>query len=113
MKIECILCPIDLSPDSDEALRYAVALSRAYNAELILLHCDTRQPTADLNAHNLAAQTIRRALVKYSGDPDLNGLDWKSVVITSDDVGEAIARQAAILRVDLIVMRSRRRPHRA
>src|SRR6266487_2344143 len=40
MKIECILCPTDLSPNSDEALRYAIALTRAYNAELILLHCD-------------------------------------------------------------------------
>ena len=39
MKIECILCPTDLSADSDEALRYAIALSRAYDAELILLHC--------------------------------------------------------------------------
>jgi nucleotide-binding universal stress UspA family protein len=113
MKIESILCPTDLSPDSDEALRYAVALSRAYSAELILLHCDTGEISADANAHDAAAQTIRQALGRYSGDPDLTSLDWKSMVITSDDVGEAITRQAAILRVDLIVMRSRRRPHRA
>src|SRR6185503_5045903 len=58
-------------------------------------------------------QTIKRALVRYSGDAELGNLDWKSVVIASDDVGEAITRQAAILKVDLIVMRSRRRPHRA
>src|SRR5207237_10460352 len=64
-------------------------------------------------AHDSAAQTIKDALVKYSGSADLEGLDWKSVVITCDDTGEAIAREAAILRVDLIVMRSRRRPHRA
>ena len=113
MKIESILCPIDLSPNSDEALRYAVALARAYSAELILLHCDTGEPSTDPNAHEAAAKTIRQALVQYSGDPDLTGLDWKSVVLTSDDVGEAIAREAAILRADLIVMRSRRRPHRA
>jgi universal stress protein A len=113
MKIESILCPTDLSPDSDEALRYAVALSRAYEAELILLHCDAGQVSTDVNAHDAAAQTIKQALVRYSGDSDLSGLEWKSVVITSDDVGEAITRHAAILRVDLIVMRSRRRPHRA
>lgn len=113
MKIESILCPTDLSPDSDEALRYAVALSRAYNAELILLHCETGEIAADVNAHDAAAKTIRQALVRYSGDPDLAGLEWKSVVTTSDDVGEAITRHAAILKVDLIVMRSRRRPHRA
>ncbi len=113
MKIESILCPTDLSPDSDEALRYAVALSRAYDAELVLLHCDTSSPTTNPNAHDQAAQTVKAALVKYWGSEDLNGLDWKSVVITCDDVGEGIAHHAAILRVDLIVMRSRRRPHRA
>jgi nucleotide-binding universal stress UspA family protein len=113
MKIESILCPTDLSSDSDEALRYAVAMARAYDAELILLHCDTSIPTADANAHDEAARTVSKALGQYWGSEDLQGLDWKSVVITCDDVGEAIAHQAAILRVDLIVMRSRRRPHRA
>jgi nucleotide-binding universal stress UspA family protein len=52
-------------------------------------------------------------LVKYTSSDDLARLVWKSVVISSDDVGEAIVRQAAIHRADLIVMRSRRRPHRA
>ena len=111
MKIECILCPTDLSPDSDEALRYAIALSRAYNAELLLLHCDlsgAQTPSYDENA-----ETIRKALQKHSGSEDLNGLDWKSLVVTCDDAGEAIAREAARYCVDLIVMRSRRRPHRA
>ena len=111
MKIECILCPTDLSPDSDEALRYAIALSRAYSAELILLHCD---PTEDgpANTHQ-TAQRIREALRVHAGVNGLDGLDWKSLVITCHDAGETIARQAAIYGVDLIVMRSRRRPHRA
>ena len=62
MKIECILCPTDLSPDSDEALRYAIGLARGYNAELILLHCDlTAGGLATPNAHDEAAQAIRRS----------------------------------------------------
>jgi nucleotide-binding universal stress UspA family protein len=113
MKIESILCPTDLSHGSDEALRYAVALARAYNAELILLHCFTGDPSVSLDCHETAAEAIKEALTRYAGDCDLNGLDWKSVVVTCDDVGEAITRQAALYRVDLIVMRSRRRPHRA
>ncbi len=114
MKIECILCPTDLSPDSDEALRYAIALSRAYNAELILLHCAlTDQSLATSDAQDEAAQAIRKALQKHSGSADLAGLDWKSLVVTCDDTGAAIAREAATYGVDLIVMRSRRRPHRA
>src|SRR5688572_22689928 len=111
MKIECILCPTDLSPDSDEALRYAIALSRAYNAELVLLHCNTGEVSA--TGFEEAGDNIREALVRYSGNSDLNGLNWKSLVVSCEDVGEAIAHEAAICRVDLIVMRSRRRPHRA
>jgi nucleotide-binding universal stress UspA family protein len=114
MKIECILCPTDLSADSDEALRYAIALSRAYNAELILLHCDvTGEGLAKQGAHDEAAQAIREALQKHSGSTELSGLDWKSLVVNCDDTGAAIAREAARYGADLIVMRSRRRPHRA
>ena len=114
MKIECILCPTDLSPDSDEALRYAIALSRAYSAELILLHCDViGDGPAKQGAHDKAAQAIKEALVKHSGSTDLAGLDWRSLVVDCDDIGAAIALEAAKYAVDLIVMRSRRRPHRA
>jgi nucleotide-binding universal stress UspA family protein len=112
MKIECILCPTDLSPDSDEALRYAIALSRAYNAELILLHCDLTKAGPTDN-HDEAAEAIRAALEAHSGVTGLDGLDWKSLVVTGDDAGETIAHEAASYGVDLIVMRSRRRPHRA
>jgi len=41
-KMGRILCPTDLSPESDEALRYAIALACAYEAKLMLLYC--RQP---------------------------------------------------------------------
>ena len=114
MNIECILCPTDLTADSDEALRYAIALARAYSAELILLHCDQGgDRPARRGAENQATQAIRAALEKHSGSADLEGLEWKSLVVNCDDTGEAIAREAAKYAVDLIVMRSRRRPHRA
>src|SRR5215510_12978564 len=113
MKIESILCPTDLSPDSDEAMRYAIALSRAYGAELILLHCDASGAPPNQSVHDAAAERIRQSLAKYSGSPDLIGIDWKSSVVSCDDIGEAISSAASLLRADLIVMRSRRRPHRA
>src|SRR6266480_399000 len=114
MKIECILCPTDLTANSDEALRYAIALSRSYNAELILLHCDLiNDGLMKPDSNDDAAQAIREALQKHSGSAGMASLDWKSLVVSSDDAGETIAREAAIYGVDLIVMRSRRRPHRA
>ena len=40
MRIELkrILCPVDLSPTSDHAIRYAVTLAENFGAELALLH---------------------------------------------------------------------------
>jgi nucleotide-binding universal stress UspA family protein len=113
MKIESILCPTDLSPDSDEALRYAIALSRAYKAELILLHCLIGDMTARPKNHYAATRMIEEAVVKYSGSAKTVDLFWRSLIVTSDDAGETIASEAASNQVDLIVMRSRRRPHRA
>jgi len=113
MKLECILCPTDLSTESDEALRYAIGLARAYNAELMLLYCETGEVPVGPNAHEEAAEKVRQALIRHSGSADLTGLDWKSLVVSCDDIGEAISHKAALYGVDLIVMRSRRRPYRA
>lgn len=110
MKIERILCPTNLSPESDEALRYAIALSRAYSAELLLLHCH-QEPS--LKSYETTAHNIEAALAKHSGTKGLAGLRWRSSELYCDDVGETIVSEAARCAVDLIVMRSRRRPHRA
>jgi len=114
MKIERILCPTNLSPESDGALHYAIALSRAYSAELILLHCQlTPDEGAPLKSYETAASAIEVALAKHSGAMGLKGVRWRSSVLYCDDIGETITNEAARYAVDLIVMRSRRRPHRA
>ena len=113
MKIGRILCPTDLSPDSDEALRYAIALSRAYDAELILLHCDPRvEGTTQPGDYEEAELAIEEAFARHSGPAGL-ARAWKSLVINCEDAGAAIVREAAKQSAELIVMRSRRRPHRA
>jgi nucleotide-binding universal stress UspA family protein len=114
MKIERILCPTNLSAESDEALRYAIALSRAYSAELVLLHCQlTGAGAAPLKSYETADKAIETALAKHAGPKGLVRLQWRSLVVYCDDVGETIASEAARNAIDLIVMRSRRRPHRA
>jgi nucleotide-binding universal stress UspA family protein len=114
MKIERILCPTSLSPESDEALRYAIALSRAYTAELVLLHCEAMgDVVAKLDHYDAATKAIETALRAHAGAKGVADLRWKSLVVCCDDVGAAISNEAARYAVDLIVMRSRRRPHRA
>lgn len=112
MTIKRILCPTDLSTESDEALRYAVALTRAYEAKLIIFHC-TPDTTGSELVNGEAKALLEQSLIPHLGAADLMNLDWEGVVGQDEDPGKAISDQAAEQKVDLIVMRSRRRPHRA
>jgi nucleotide-binding universal stress UspA family protein len=112
MTIKRILCPTDLSVESDEALRYALAMARAYEAKLFIFHC--RPVSAGRQLVNGAAKALlEQSLIPYISSADRLSLDWQAVVGHDDDPGKAIAEQAEQNQVDLIVMRSRRRPHRA
>src|SRR6185503_6383870 len=110
MTIKKIMCPTDLSPESDEALHYAMALARAYEARLIAFHCQSNDDGSGPLQSELKA-TFERAL--FLRLQELALIDWERVVKQSDDPGVAITDYAAQNNVDLIVMRSRRRPHRA
>jgi len=101
INIKRILCPTDLSPHSAKAARYAASLARAHEAELIFFHC-----TPDIHSE----EKLRATLLEQLDPADSH---WPLVAVTASDVGEAIMRQAQIDNIDLIVMRSRRRPHRA
>lgn len=101
INIKRILCPTDLSPHSGKAVRYAVALARAHEADLIFFHCE-------LNGGG--EEKLRMAVLEQVPAIDSR---WRLVAVTASDVGEAIMMQAQVDNVDLIVMRSRRRPHRA
>jgi nucleotide-binding universal stress UspA family protein len=110
MTIKRILCPTDLTAESDEALRYAVALARAYEAKLIIFHCTLDAPGL-LNGE--AKAVLEQSLIPHLGAGGLANLNWEGVVGHDEDPGKAISELAAERRVDLIVMRSRRRPTRA
>lgn len=118
IKIERILCPTNLSTESDEAFRYAVALARAYDAKLFLLYCGEAALAGVGVASQRASKQIKglfeEGLANHLGLSDFSQLNWEGIIIeNSRDVGEEIVREAAYRRVDLIVMRSRRRPRAA
>jgi nucleotide-binding universal stress UspA family protein len=123
IKIQRILCPTDLSPDSDQALLYAQALACTYEAKLIACHCAR---AAAVNGAGRGSGELVYALSQNRGNELFDGsllyylppvsfasLGWQGVVVESEDIAEAIIQTAAEHGVDLIVMRSRRRPHRA
>ena len=101
INIKRILCPTDLSPHSGKAVRYAAALARTHEAELIFLHC-----TSDIEGEEKLRTSVLEQLPAIEAG-------WRLVAVTAVDVGEAIMMQAQVNSVDMIVMRSRRRPHRA
>lgn len=118
IKVNRILCPTDLSSESDEALRYAVALARAYGARLLLLNCSEEEsPPDEKDGRKFERQMDRlfiASLAPHLGLATMNELDWHGLVRTNvHHVGEAIVREAVVHDVDLIVMRSRRRPRAA
>ena len=118
IQVKRILCPTDLSDESDEALRYAVALARIYEAKLFLLHCSERDSlTEEKDEAKLKTQMNRlfvESLVPHLGLATLNELDWYGLLRNNvSDIGNTIIREAVVQQVDLIVMRSRRRPRAA
>jgi nucleotide-binding universal stress UspA family protein len=119
MRIQRILCPTNLSAKSDEALSYAQALARAYEAKLFVFHC--LRPKAS-NGHakpqHAQAEDHIREQIENSAGASLNPagvvkLEWEGIVAQCDNAGDAIVHEAARRNVDLIIMHSRRRPHRA
>jgi nucleotide-binding universal stress UspA family protein len=105
-KIERILCPIDdLVGDTDQALRYAVALARSCNARLFILHCEESIST-ERNRH---VQTLIEDLICPQiilSDPPK--LEWEPIIVEGD-AASIINREAAERQVDLIVIRSKKR----
>jgi nucleotide-binding universal stress UspA family protein len=113
INLKRILCPTDLSPESGDALNYALALSRTYGAELVLLYCESRtnahqtQPSSDGKQRN-----VLEALL-YEQTGHAAGSRCRTLIVETDDIGAEITRVCEAENADLIVMRSRRRPHRA
>ena len=130
IRIKRILCPIDLYTDVDQALGYALALTRAYEARLVVCYCvkgaevlgtrslPARPPmrTAEV-AYAMSRGRVKElfegSLIKILGPLAFANLDWEALVIEGQDVGDGITQTASEQGIDLIVMRSRRRPHRA
>ena len=121
MRVRRILCPIDLAAGSNEALRYAIALSRAYDAKLFIFHCvrnaglgmlgDEAQQI--LAARDYVTQQLADLFKKVGEPPVITGSPWESSISLCENPGDAIVSEASKRNADLIVMRSRRRPHRA
>lgn len=110
IKLDRIVCPTDLSEDSERTIRYAVAISRASGAKLFVCY---RPKTAANTEWALA--TIQKLITAGCTLPSgvTSTVEWESVLLDGSDLGTTITREAESRRADLIFMRSRRRPYAA
>lgn len=107
--INNILCPTNLSPTSDEALRYGVAFARAYGAKLYLCYVAENSKLMPLEEVN---KFFVDSIAPYISETDVPWLNWEGI-ITNGEAEQVIIETAQEKQVDLIIMRSRRRPYAA
>jgi len=112
LNFERILCPVAQAHESDEGLRYAILIARAYGARLSVLTCNDGSSPGDETADAMRTRikrAIEHSFISYPGSADAGRLDWDLTVVKSSRPEEAINREAASQKADLIVMGSRRR----
>jgi nucleotide-binding universal stress UspA family protein len=110
-----------MSQGSAESLRYGLELARAYKAELYLCHCVEGVAAAavagDSRSQSLNGQiqaALADMIAAHLGEGDFAEVKWKAMVVEgSGHPSEAITKVAAEGGIDLIVIRSRRRPRAA
>lgn len=112
LNFERILCPVAQAHESDEGLRYAILIARAYGARLSVLTCNDGSSPGDETVEAMRTgikRAIEHSFVSLPGPADAVGLDWDLTVVKSSRPEDAINRAAASQNADLIVMGSRRR----
>jgi hypothetical protein len=62
-----ILCPTDLTPESDAALRYAVALAARYEAKLTVCHCAEAPSLVDEIAREKFEKSVESCVRQWTG----------------------------------------------
>ncbi|MDX2032091.1 MAG: universal stress protein [Blastocatellia bacterium] len=110
IQIERILCPTDFSPESDRALRYAIAMAKTYGSTLLAAYCPPSFPDTQererIHGHFEATLRAHTGIGKHA-------IKNRELLIREGDPDDEIPQLASEQRVDLIVMNSRRRPKTA
>jgi nucleotide-binding universal stress UspA family protein len=107
-RISRIAYPTDLSDTSDNALYRATQIAKASAADLLLL---TFFPSVPLfEAEPFQKPEAERALSVLLATVKASGISARGLLLTgTDSLGKQIVRRARLERIDLIVMRTRKR----
>lgn len=105
--MKTIIVPVDLSRNSKEALRYAVHVARAANAELLIVHCysllmkaiihTTKKGYREKDPQKWITKRITKITAKH---PEVR-VDYK---IIKGDVVDSLRRLVDVTGADLVIM---------
>jgi nucleotide-binding universal stress UspA family protein len=102
-----ILVPVDFSPASEQAVRYAIALIKEHNAKLTVLHVIERWPTQAQSDHREMMQALRGKARKLISE-EANDLQF-DIRIEVGRVVETVLYTANGIDADLLVIGVRSR----
>ena len=101
-----ILCPTNLTRESNRALRYAVTLARAYGAKLTVAHWVQGKTELDKATEHRASRIMQEALQDQLLASDYDPLKHEEIILMGD-IRASLPMYAASEGVDLVVMRAK------
>src|SRR5262245_36392175 len=113
--LQRILCPVDLSESSRQALHYAKALSSWYDARLTVLHVCVDLPVFEMASpfgHTASSAVVleesqlaeRRAAVRHFVTPEIGDDNGDIVIRGGTDARSKVLKVATTTEASLIVM---------
>lgn len=97
-----VLCAVDFSPPSKEALDYACQLAEKVSAELVVVHALDRQLSFESKGEAAEFHAeLREKILRFA--PELEKLDYRQV-LHSGEAGKVICWVAQQESIDLIIM---------
>lgn len=107
-KIKTILCPLNLSKESRQALLYAVALAHDFQAKLFLCYCaEEPLPAGGKRVKDLLKEWMEEYLKDMAPK-----IEWEAI-ITEGNIAEAVCSVAYEKQADLMVVYTNRHPYTA
>ena len=104
-----IACPASLSQSSDGALYWAIQITKASDADLLLFHV-LPPPVPLFEAEAFEKPEAEKALSSLLARVNATGVRAKASLLTgTDSIGKQIVRAARLEKIDLIVMGARDR----
>lgn len=113
MTVNTVLCPVDFSAASEEAVRKAVDLCRSLGAERLdlahvmqrpMVHLPEGAHYADHGTEELLRNTARRQLASLARRHSQHGLTVTHTLLAGVPTHDAILEHAKQIHADLIVM---------